>query len=88
MQVTFFWFRDPKNIGLHHKFLKFLRFLDKPRSLQPSPGFFLMQANIFWFRDPKNIGLHHKFLTFLRFLDKGQVPYSFYPGHLRNLRHL
>ena len=28
MQANIFCFRDPKNIGLHHKFLKFLGFLD------------------------------------------------------------
>ena len=27
-----------QDIGLHHKFLQFLRLLPKPRSLQPLPG--------------------------------------------------
>ena len=29
MQANIFWLRDPRKIGLHFEFLKFLRFLDQ-----------------------------------------------------------
>ena len=34
----YFLISESQNIGLHHKFLEFLKYLDKPRSVQPLHG--------------------------------------------------
>ena len=47
MWAHIFWSRDPKHIGLHHKFLKTFRFLDKPRSCVANVGHV---GNIFAYR--------------------------------------
>ena len=47
MWAHIFWSRDPKHIGLHHKFLKTFRFLDKPRSFVANVGHV---GNIFAYR--------------------------------------
>ena len=75
MQANIFGIPKPENIALHRRFLKFLRFLDKPRSstaltreiLEIQEIYDAGKYNIFWFMDLNNIGLHHEFLKFLRY---------------------
>ena len=68
--TEYFLVPGSQNIGLHRRFLKFLRLPGKPRSLQPLHGKsqrfnkFMVQANIFWFQGPKTLACIVDFLNF------------------------
>ena len=71
-------------IGLHHKFVKFLRFLDTPE-VPTALTQEILEIEIiydagqyFLISESQNIGPHHKFLEFLKYLDK---PRSVQPLH-------
>ena len=93
MQAKIFLISGSQNNGLHSGLLKFLRFLETPRSLQPlrrnSEKFkkFMMQAKIFLFRDPKTLACIINFFNFQDF-STNPDPYSTFAGNLRNCRNL
>ena len=80
MQANIFWFRDPKNIGLHHRCLRFQRLSPQTQLPTALTRDILEIQEIydagqhFLVSGSQNIGLHRRFLKFLRFRDTPQVP--------------
>ena len=80
----YFLVSGSQSIGLHHKFVKFLRFLDTPE-VPTALTQEILEIEIiydagqyFLISESQNIGPHHKFLEFLKYLDK---PRSVQPLH-------